>query len=315
MKIEKRVSVIMSTYNEKPEWIKLSVESILNQSHKNIQFVIVLDNPENVELKKLLESYSLNDKRILLVINKSNIGLVQSLNKALKLCDGELIARMDADDIATNDRLEVELKYLENNNLDFVIAPMTYIDEKGNELATTNVQELNSDKVNKLLKVTNISNHPTWLCKKEVYESLNGYRNINYCEDNDFSLRAVEKGFKIGKMSQVVMLYRVRSTGVSKSYALEQHVNSKIITNLFKRNKLSDYEYVLDRIKLESKQHNKKQKEKFSIMNNSFEESIYILKEGNLILGLSKVVQTLFISKHAFSKYKNLLLVKYHSRI
>lgn len=58
------ISVIMSVYNEKPEYIKLSVESILRQSYKNLEYIIVLDNPENSTLKNCLYRYAEQDQRI-----------------------------------------------------------------------------------------------------------------------------------------------------------------------------------------------------------------------------------------------------------
>ena len=79
------ISVIMSTYNEKAEWIRKSVESILNQTYSNIEFVIVLDNPNNEMIQEVLREYEALDTRVRLVYNENNIGLVKSLNKALRV--------------------------------------------------------------------------------------------------------------------------------------------------------------------------------------------------------------------------------------
>ena len=68
MEEKELISVIMCTYNEDLKWIKESVESILNQTYKNLEFIIVLDNPSNTELKNLLESYKKRDNRIKLLI-------------------------------------------------------------------------------------------------------------------------------------------------------------------------------------------------------------------------------------------------------
>ena len=81
-----KVSVIMSTYKEPIEWIQESVDSILNQTYKNLEFIIIVDNPEYVELVSLLNDYADSDDRISVVVNNNNIGLVKSLNKALSFC-------------------------------------------------------------------------------------------------------------------------------------------------------------------------------------------------------------------------------------
>lgn len=104
-----KISVIMSTFNEKLEWVKEAIDSIINQTYRNIEFIIIVDNPNNIELKNMLEQYCIEDDRIKIIVNEFNIGLVKSLNKALKICSGEFIARMDADDISVKYRLEKQL--------------------------------------------------------------------------------------------------------------------------------------------------------------------------------------------------------------
>ena len=130
---ENKISVIMSVYNEKKEWLQMSINSILNQSFKNFEFIIVLDNPDNIELKAVLEQFAAKDSRIKLIYNKKNMGLVYSLNSALKVAKGEYIARMDADDISELDRLEVQYNYFEQNpDIDFVSGFIRIIDEFDN---------------------------------------------------------------------------------------------------------------------------------------------------------------------------------------
>ena len=90
------ISVIMSTYNESLDEIKKSVESVLGQTYKRIEYIVVLDNPQNTEIKSYFKT--LSDSRIKLIENKTNVGLVRSLNKALQIANGTYIARMDADD-------------------------------------------------------------------------------------------------------------------------------------------------------------------------------------------------------------------------
>ena len=76
-----KISVIMSTYKEPIEWIRRAIESILNQTYKNLEFIIVVDAPTYKELISLLNNYKDKDDRVKVVVNDSNIGLVENLNK------------------------------------------------------------------------------------------------------------------------------------------------------------------------------------------------------------------------------------------
>src|SRR5690606_13966390 len=127
-------SVIMSTYNERLDWIVSSVESILNQTYKNIEFIIIVDHPDRIELREILIGYEKQDSRIKLVFNEVNQGLVRSLNLALTYCTGRYIARMDADDISLLHRLEHQKTYLELYKLDFVFSGVQVIDEENSML-------------------------------------------------------------------------------------------------------------------------------------------------------------------------------------
>lgn len=109
------VSVLMSVYREKPEWLEESINSILNQTFKNFEFIIINDNPGGVEQKSILNKYQSLDDRIIVVQNPCNLGLTKSLNIGLKLARGKYIARMDADDISLSNRFLKQFEYLESH--------------------------------------------------------------------------------------------------------------------------------------------------------------------------------------------------------
>lgn len=109
------LSVIMSVYNEPLEWISQSINSVLCQTFKDFEFIIVSDNPDGIEQNKMLQEYEKKDKRIKLLFNERNLGLANSLNLAIDSAKGELIARMDADDISHPDRFKIQYEYLKNH--------------------------------------------------------------------------------------------------------------------------------------------------------------------------------------------------------
>lgn len=235
--MSKLVSVIMSIYNEDDEWLHQSIKSILNQTYSYFEFIIVIDNPDNEHVKRIVSDYKSKDDRIKVILNEKNLGLVASLNRALEYCNGYYVARMDADDISYNDRFEKQIKYLENNNLDCVMSYIDKIDENGNILAfSKNCKDIGVQQFMNLMKYCNIATHPTWLMKKDVYSDLKGYRNINKCEDYDFMLRALQAKYNISKMKDSLLFYRVRKSSITQKNVLEQYYNSKYLRKKYQQN-------------------------------------------------------------------------------
>lgn len=111
-----KVSVIMSVYKEPIEWLHESIDSILNQTFSDFEFIIICDNPDYKEGIELLEAYKKKDNRIVIIENEENIGLTKSLNKGLAVAKGKYIARMDADDISMPERFERQLEYLSTHD-------------------------------------------------------------------------------------------------------------------------------------------------------------------------------------------------------
>ena len=93
--INNKISVIMSVYNKEPD-VSNSIESIINQTYKNIELLIVDDGSKDSTLK-ICKEYAKQYKNIKLYENKTNIGLTKSLNKLINFTTGEYIARQDAD--------------------------------------------------------------------------------------------------------------------------------------------------------------------------------------------------------------------------
>ena len=112
------ISVIMSVYNDE-KYLSKAVESILNQSYKDFEFIIVNDGSTDNSFE-ILEKYQQDDKRVIL-IEQDNIGLTKSLNKAIDMACGKYIARMDSDDISLLTRFQKQIDFLEQNK-DYALA-------------------------------------------------------------------------------------------------------------------------------------------------------------------------------------------------
>ncbi len=228
------ISVIMSVYNEKEEWLRESMESILGQTYGGIEFIVVLDNPQNDLLRQVILEYGKKDERLVLVENPKNMGLVASLNKALGYVQGEYVARMDADDVSDRERLEKQMACMKETGADFVMSAIDFIHEDGNVVRGISDEAFGSSQVAEIMKYGNIAHHPTWLLKKEVYDRLKGYRDIHYCEDMEFVLRALQEGFRVVKSSDHAVKYRLREGGVSKSFTMEQAMKARYLRKRYR---------------------------------------------------------------------------------
>lgn len=123
------ISVVVASYNTQSEYLKEMIDSILNQTYKNLELIIVDDGSIN-PVKNVVKEY--NDNRIKLITNDTNIGVTKSRNKALEAAKGEYIAIMDSDDISDRDRLKKQIEYLNNNKkVDLVSCQMKFISDDG----------------------------------------------------------------------------------------------------------------------------------------------------------------------------------------
>lgn len=221
------ISVVMPCYKEPKEFFVEALESILTQTYKDIE-VIVIMNGYNPVLVESLEDYSRKDTRLSFYINEKNMGLAFSLNRGVKLAKGEYIARMDSDDIARQDRLEKELAYLRAQKLDLVGSYFELIDDYGKFLGYREGPTSN-EAIYKELSIGDCIGHPTWLFKREVYDRLNGYAGLLYAEDYHFLLKARKAGVKLGVLPDYCLKYRVRSGSESHTKAAEFYATAQFL--------------------------------------------------------------------------------------
>ena len=108
-----RVSVLTPLYNTNPVHLREMIESILNQTFTDFEFLILNDSPNNTEIEEIVKSYQ--DKRIKYSKNEQNMGITPSRNKLLKMARGEYVAIFDHDDISVPERLALCVEYLDKN--------------------------------------------------------------------------------------------------------------------------------------------------------------------------------------------------------
>ena len=231
-----RLSVIMSTYNEKENELLLAVHSVLNQTYTDFEFIIVCDNPENSDLCSLLESIEQTDSRIKIVWNEKNMGLAMSLNHGYQYAEGKYIARMDADDICEINRFEAQMKIMESLKRDLVWSSYSYIDEQGEALNET-VPFYEKKEILKNLPYKNIIHHPTVIMRREAFEKAGLYRDFPCSQDYDLWLRMLYLGADMQMMEEKLLKYRVRSNSVTSKKKYQQICTLNYIRGLYRERK------------------------------------------------------------------------------
>lgn len=264
----KDISVIMCTYNENIDELEKSIESILQQTFENFEFIIVLDNPDNKKIYECIKDYEKKDSRIKIIVNEKNMGLANSLNNGINIAQGKYIARMDADDISMPTRLKKEYDFLEKNmNIDIVSTNRIIIDENGNEIKVEKKGALEDKKIKRMLRYTNIIVHPSVMFNKEKIKNIGNYRNFTASQDYDLWLRACTANLNFAILEDMLIKYRVRNNSISNSNPLKQWVIHEYIRKLYKRRekygKDNFSEQNLERLLIKNRVYDEKQKEKF----------------------------------------------------
>ena len=205
-----KISVIMSEYNTPPEHLRASIESILNQTFKDIEIIIVDDCGKN-DLDSITEEYK--DKRIRVIKNNKNIGLVESLNKAITASKADILARMDTDDVADENRLEEQYNFMINHEEYSVVGTLANEFSKN---STTGVLGKPGEKTAKSLAYGDSIIHPSAMMRKRDVQSVGGYKNYKRAEDLSLWFELVMKGFRLFVIDRVLLNYRVNKEDYSK---------------------------------------------------------------------------------------------------
>ncbi len=183
------VSVIVSTYNNS-NFLEKSIQSVLDQSYKNIE-ILILDDKSTDNSKKILEEISNKHVNLKILHNDKNLGLTKSLNKLIALAKGEIIARHDTDDLSMSDRIEKQVSFLVDYNLDFCTTRAIKMN------TTKKIPNLSFYFPPKLLiKFKNPFIHGTLAIKKKVLREVGGYNEkFIYAQDYDLFNRLINSNY------------------------------------------------------------------------------------------------------------------------
>ena len=241
------LSVIMGVYNEKKNWLEGAIKSILGQSFKDFEFIIILDNPKNKELENIILDFEKLDNRIIFIKNKKNIGLVNTLNKGIKISKGKYIVRMDADDISLGERFEKQLEvFKRDENLAMLGTRILKIDENDNLIKYKDKRPCSTSMIKEYAKYGNPIAHPTLMIKKSVLVEIGGYIDVPAAEDYYLVIRLLKLNYKIKNISDELLLYRIRKNSISRSNKNLQVKSHSFIKDKYIKNieySINEYKY------------------------------------------------------------------------
>ena len=211
---DKRIAVIMSLYkNDVVDYVKLAVESILNQTYKELDFFIQYDGPIRPEVDEYLTG--LKDERVKIQRRAENKGLAQSLNDLLAIVMPlryEFIARMDADDISEVNRFEKQIAFLEaHSDVDLVGGAINEIDENGNNRGKVTIYPCEPKECRAFFAKRNPVAHPTVIFRKSFFDKTGWHYPTDFERNEDTRLwhEGYKHGCVIANISDAVLNFRM----------------------------------------------------------------------------------------------------------
>lgn len=236
MNMANKVSVVMSVYNEPLNFVKKAIDSILLQTYTDFEYIIVCDNPKNIEMLQFLKSVQEKDNRIKIFENEVNIGLTKSLNKAIAYAEGVYIARMDADDISEKNRFEEQVKFLDGHpNVGVCGSQLNYIDEN-DEIIGQNL--LPSDKNDFPYMVMPFFGHPAVMMRKSCLQQLGTPYDEHFKYSQDFSLwYRLNDICDFFNLPMILLNYRKSANQIGQKKSTEQRHYSEEVQLAFLQKK------------------------------------------------------------------------------
>lgn len=206
-----KYSVLMSLYvKEKPEYLTLAIESMINQTVTPDEIVIVEDGLLNDELYAVVNDYVNKYPDLFnIVVNEKNIGLGLALNKGLKACKNEFVARMDTDDISKPQRCEKQLKVFEENPELAIVG--SYADEfysSIDEVVSVRAVPEKHEDIYNFAKKRSAFNHPAVMYRKSKVLENGGYSDLRRNQDVDLFGRMLFSGCKAENIGESLIYFR-----------------------------------------------------------------------------------------------------------
>jgi glycosyltransferase involved in cell wall biosynthesis len=228
------VTVICSCYNH-AKYVTESIESVLNQTYKNIQ-IIVVDDCSNDDSTSIIENYILEYPHILFIKNEINRGLTKSFNNAVKFAKGEYLLDLAADDVLLSNCIAIQLETFNNSKLEklaIVYGNAEIISEKGEHISynfevdyklKSITKKKSGDIYSKIISLETTICSVSAMLKKSIFEDLKGYDERLTYEDLDYWIR-VSRTYSIEFIDIVLMQKRKIPNSLHSSFSNPKNKN------------------------------------------------------------------------------------------
>lgn len=231
-----KVSVVMTVYNGE-KYLRQSVDSILNQTYRDFEFIIV-DSHSTDATPLILKEYSEKNDRIKIITERRRSTPAKSRNKGIKVARGKYIAVQDADDISLPMRLEKQVEYLEKNRDVILLGTSAYIIDEGGEVIATEEVLTGDDKIREVLPKKVPLYHGSIMFRRKEVGSIGFYHEqLKYSEDHDLYLRTIKIG-KIDNLPEPLYMWRLSKNTISMRKILVQKGFPKLDPETFYRYRL-----------------------------------------------------------------------------
>ena len=235
-------SVLMSVYyKDNPQWLKQAIDSVLNNTIKPSQIVLVIDGQIPDELEQVINEY--RDSLDILRLEK-NSGLGIALQQGLLKCKYPLVARMDSDDISLPNRFELQLKEFENNpNLTIVGGYIQEFDSQTNKKTSIRKVPLDDTEIKQYLKTRSPFNHVTVMFKKEDILKAGNYQTFYQMEDYYLWARLVKSNYQMKNISEMLVNVRIDTKMFARRGSYKYFKSNKEVSKQMLKMKIINYPY------------------------------------------------------------------------
>lgn len=235
-------------YKEKPENLRLSIESMLNQTAAPDQIVLVKDGKLTAELDAVIDEFAAKYPEVFTIITlEENKGLANALNAGLKECRNELVARMDSDDVSVKERCALSLAEFEKDtDLGLLGTGMyTFVGSPDNVIGER-YQPADFNKIKKALRRNDPFFHPTVMYKKSLVLASGGYAaELRRRQDYDLFSKMVNDGVKATNIEKPLLYFRTTDDYYLRNKNKESCVNRIIVQKrIYRRKECSFFDYL-----------------------------------------------------------------------
>lgn len=217
MPINKLISVVIPTY-KRSEFLIRSIESVFNQTYKNIEVIVVDDNGDNEYRKKtkqrLKEKYSDND-RLIYIENSENIGAANSRNRGAGLSKGEYLCFLDDDDVFIKDKLETQYEFMEKHGYEMSFSDIKMYDQNEKLIDVRSHKAYVCSLNNEELLVQHILHHLTptdaYMFTREGFKKSGGFADRAVSDEWVLMLNAILNGVRIGYLEKITAIQYIHT--------------------------------------------------------------------------------------------------------